>query len=71
MQLPPAEFFRFLFASKAVRDGAVIRRKVCDAERLVGRDVFLGELKRRGVSAVENAGQFVILCNSKPIRRVP
>lgn len=66
----PDQFFHSLFASKAVQDGAVIRRKVRDVERIVGRDLFLAELKRRGYSAVENAGQFVIFCNAEPIRRV-
>lgn len=66
----PDQFFRSLFSSKAVQDGAVIRRKVRDVERLVGREAFLSELRRRGYSAVENAGQFVIFCNSEPIRRV-
>ncbi len=66
----PEMFFHSLFASRAVQDGAVIRRKVRDVERLVGREVFLRELQRRGNSAVENAGQFVIICNSEPIRRI-
>ena len=66
----PDQFFRSLFSSKAVQDGAVSRRKVRDVERIVGREAFLSELRRRGYSAVENAGQFVIFCNSEPIRRV-
>lgn len=66
----PELFFRSLFDSKAVQQGAVIRRKVRDVERLVGRDALFDELRRRGFSAVENAGQFVIFCNSEPIRRV-
>ena len=59
-----------MFSSKAAREGAVIRRKVRDVERLVGRDALFDELRRRGFSAVENAGQFVSFCNSEPIRRV-
>ena len=66
----PESFFRSLFNSKAVQQGAVIRRKVRDVERIVGRPAFLDELRRRGFSAVENAGQFVIFCNREPIRRV-
>ena len=66
----PEMFFATLFDSKAARDGAVVRRKVRDVERLVGRAAFLAELKRRGFTVVENAGQFVIFCNSEPVRRV-
>ncbi|MDF0600529.1 hypothetical protein P1J78_07290 [Psychromarinibacter sp. C21-152] len=59
-----------LFATRAARDGAVIRRKLRDIERYVGREAFLAELERRGYHAVENAGQLVIFCNREPIRRV-
>jgi len=59
-----------LFTSQAAREGGVIRRKVRDVERFVGRDPFLDEMKRRGFRVVENAGQFVIFCNREPIRRV-
>ncbi len=63
----PEMFLLSLFESKAVQQGAVIRRKVRDVERLAGRDAFIAELDRRGFRAVENAGQFVIFCNSEPI----
>jgi hypothetical protein len=59
-----------LFSSKAARDGGVIRRKLRDIERYVGREAFLQELQRRGFTAVENAGQLMIFCNREPIRRV-
>jgi len=66
----PENFFADLFGSKAAAHGAVVRRKVRDVERIVGREAFLSEVRRRGFSAVENAGQFVIFCNSQKIRRV-
>ena len=59
-----------LFTSQAAREGGVIRRKVRDVERFVGRGPFLDEMKRRGFPVVENAGQFVIFCNREPLRRV-
>lgn len=68
--LSPDGWMRALFSSKAVRDGAVIRRKLRDIDRYVGREAFLEELERRGYHAVENAGQLVIFCNQEPIRRV-
>ena len=59
-----------LFSSKAAREGRVIRRKLRDIDRYVGRDAFLSELNRRGYHAVENAGQLVIFCNQEPVRLV-
>ena len=57
-----------LFSSKAAREGAVIRRKARDIDRLIGRAAFLQELNRRGYRAVENAGQIVIFCNREPVQ---
>ena len=45
-----------LFSSQAAREGRVVRRKVRDVERFVGRELFLGEMRRRGYPVVENAG---------------
>ena len=70
LPLTPQAFFHGLFGSQAARRGAVIRRKVRDVEHFVGRAVFLAEMRRRGFPVVENAGQFVIFCNTEPIRRV-
>jgi len=58
-----------LFSSRAAREGSVIRRKVRDVERYVGRREFLAESGRRGFAVFENAGQFVIFCNREDIRR--
>ncbi|MBC2837265.1 N-(5'-phosphoribosyl)anthranilate isomerase [Paragemmobacter straminiformis] len=59
-----------LFNSQAARDGGVIRRQARDVERYVGRDAFLAEMRRRGFSVLENAGQFIIICNQEPVRRL-
>jgi hypothetical protein len=66
----PQQFLAELFGSRAAWDGEVIRRKVRDVERFVGRDAFPDEMRRRGYPVVENAGQFVIFCNRAPIRRL-
>lgn len=68
--LSPENWLAGLFSSKAARDGSVIRRKMRDIERFVGRDAFLLELERRGYHAIENSGQVVIFCNQEPIRRL-
>jgi len=66
----PQQFFAEFFGSRAAIKGEIIRRKVHDVERFIGRSVFLAEAARRGFPVVENAGQFVVFCNQEPIRRV-
>jgi hypothetical protein len=58
------EWMRQMFATKTALDGGIIRRKVSDVERLVGRNAFLTAMKKRGFRVVENAGHFVVFCNS-------
>ena len=65
----PEAWFDHLFDAKAARRGGIVRRRVKDMERCVGRARFAQELARRGYSAVENAGQVVVFCNSEPLRR--
>ena len=69
-RIDPDHFIAQLFRSKSVQRGAVIRRSVRDVERILGRDAFRAELRRRGFRAAENGGQFVIFCNAEPIRIV-
>lgn len=59
-----------LFSSKAARDGQVIRRKLRDIDRFVGRDALRAEFARRGYDSVENVGQLIILCNQEPVRLI-
>ncbi len=68
--MSPENWLLHLFSSQAAREGAVIRRKIRDIDRYVGRDAFLAEMRRRGFPVVENAGQFVIFCNHEPISRL-
>ncbi len=66
----PDQFLTELFSSRAAATGAVIRRNARDIDRYYGRAAFLEEMRRRGFSVVENAGQMVIFCNREPIRRL-
>lgn len=66
----PDHWITHLFSAKAAGEGGVIRRKIRDIERYVGRAYFEAELRRRGYHAVENAGQLIIFCNQEPIRVV-
>lgn len=66
--LSPEVWLKDLFASKAVQEGAVIRRKARDIERFVGMERFMAEIGRRGYQVAENSGQIVIFCNRAPVR---
>ena len=61
------EWLRQMFSTKTALDGGVVRRKVSDVERLIGREAFLFAMKRRGFRVVENAGHFVVFCNSDDV----
>ena len=56
------------FSCPTARKGGVIKRRVSDVERIVGRDLFLTEVRRRGFQAVENGDTLVIFCNDAPVR---
>ncbi len=68
--IPPDVWMLQLFSAKAAREGGVIRRSIRDVERIIGRNAFADELRRRGYHAVENSGQIVIFCNRAPVRIV-
>jgi len=70
LPMTPDAWFRHLFDAKAALDGGVVRRKTRDIERMVGRDVFIAEIQRRGFTAVENGEQIVIFCNAQKVRRI-
>jgi len=65
--ITPDRWIVQVFSARAVAEGGIVRRQVADVERLVGRDRFLREIRRRGYRAVENAGQIVVFCNSEPV----
>ncbi|WP_102224514.1 N-(5'-phosphoribosyl)anthranilate isomerase [Acidimangrovimonas sediminis] len=64
----PGVWLRQIFTAKEAAEGGIVRRKVRDVDRIIGRSTFEAELRRRGFHAVENAGQFVIFCNQSPVR---
>ena len=66
--ITPERWIVQLFSARAVAEGGIVRRSVADVERLVGRQHFLREVKRRGYRAIENSGQIVIFCNSDDVR---
>lgn len=56
-----------IFDARAAREGGIVRRKIRDVERNVGRAAFVAEIERRGYHAVENGGQIVIFCNNETV----
>jgi hypothetical protein len=52
-----------LFASRAALTGGVVRRKVRDVERIVGRARLEREVRQRDFHMVRIGEQYVILCN--------
>lgn len=68
--MSPDHWLRQMMSSQAARDGGVIRRRVRDVDRIIGREAFVREMQRRGFHVVENAGQFVIFCNREAVRLV-
>lgn len=66
--LSPELWLKDLFASKAVQQGGVVRRKARDVERFAGMERFMAEIDRRGYQVAENSGQLVIFCNRAPVR---
>ncbi|MCU0912776.1 MAG: N-(5'-phosphoribosyl)anthranilate isomerase [Rhodobacteraceae bacterium] len=66
--ITPDVWLRQVFSSHQALEGGVVRRKVRDVERIVGRDAFETYLRQRGFRAVENAGQYVVFCNRGPVR---
>ncbi|WP_233192970.1 N-(5'-phosphoribosyl)anthranilate isomerase [Acidimangrovimonas sediminis] len=59
-----------LFSAKAVARGGVIRRSVAWVEHEIGRERFIGAVAERGFSLLECGGQFVVICQRGPIRRL-
>ncbi|MEO0486948.1 MAG: N-(5'-phosphoribosyl)anthranilate isomerase [Pseudomonadota bacterium] len=67
--LSPDRWIETIFASKAARDGKVVRRSLHDIQRYATLDRFTREVQRRGYAAVRNGDQIVIFCNQDGIRR--
>jgi hypothetical protein len=65
--ITPDRWLAQMFGARIAVEGGIVRRKVEDIERLVGRRRFLHEVDRRGFHVVENAGQFVVFCNQEPV----
>ncbi len=68
--LSPDRWIAQILTARTAAEGGIVRRRVSDVERLVGRERILREIERRGFRAVENGGHIVIFCNTEPVRIV-
>lgn len=57
-----------VFRAKTAAQGGVLRRRIADVEREVGRAEFELEVRRRGFRLIECGGHFVVICTRDPIR---
>lgn len=67
--LTPEIWLQQLFTSKDALAGGVIKRQICDVDRLVGRDMFFAQARLRGCRVWENGRHFIVVCNHDPITR--
>ncbi len=56
-----------IFRAKSASNGGVIRRRIADVDREVGRDLFELEVRRRGFHLLVSDGHFINICNNGPI----
>ena len=66
----PDDWIEKVFSAKAVMRGGVIRRSVFWVQREIGVPRFIDEVRGRGFHLLEGGGQFIVICNPAPIRRV-
>jgi len=59
-----------VFSAQSVAKGGVVRRKVIDVEKKVGRETFELEVRRRGFHLIEAGSQFIVVCDTGHIRLI-
>ena len=59
-----------VFRAKSAARGGVVRRRVADVEREIGRATFELEVRRRGFHLLECGGQYIVVCSSEPVRMI-
>ena len=57
-----------IFTARSVQSGGVVRRRVGDVERKIGRQALELEVRRRGFHLIEAGGQYIIICTRAPLR---
>ncbi|MHC0054990.1 N-(5'-phosphoribosyl)anthranilate isomerase [Actibacterium sp. D379-3] len=57
-----------IFAAKSAASGGVVRRKIVDVERKIGRQRLELEVRKRGFHMIECGAQFVIICDPAELK---
>ena len=70
VHMHPEDWIDQIFAAKAVVNGGVIRRAVRWVENEIGIERFKDEVRMRGFHLLEGGGQFIVICNPAPIRKL-
>ena len=65
--ITPDRWIVQLFSARAAAEGGIVRRRIRDVDRLIGRDRFLAEVRRRGCRVARNADQYIVFCNRDPV----
>jgi len=65
--ITPDRWIVQLFSARAAAEGGIVRRRIRDVDRLIGRDRFLAEVRRRGFRVARNADQYIVFCNREPV----
>ena len=69
IQYPHADrWLAQMFATKAARKGAIVRRSLAWVDREVGREQFKSEIRRRGYHLIQTADQYIVVCHDGPIQ---
>ncbi|MEM9248321.1 MAG: N-(5'-phosphoribosyl)anthranilate isomerase [Pseudomonadota bacterium] len=66
----PEHWLAQVFAAQAVRKGGIVRRNVCWVDREIGRERFENEVRKRGFRLIQSGPQFIVICNTAPLRLI-
>ncbi|MCP4822459.1 MAG: hypothetical protein GY883_25010 [Shimia sp.] len=57
-----------MFSARVSERGGMVRRKIRDVEREIGRERLELEVRRRGWHMIETNRDIIILCDTSPFR---
>ncbi len=64
----PEEWIAHVFSARVSERGGMVRRKIRDVEREIGRERLELEVRRRGWHMIETNRDIIILCDTSPFR---
>ena len=70
VHMHPEDWIDQIFATKSVVKGGVIRRAVRWVDNEIGIERFKNEVRLDGFHLLEGGGQFIVIYNPAPIRKL-